>query len=78
MTGPECPDCAEMDSDADTPPPDFTATTLTGIIDDEEDPEGAAKERLDRERDDPRDDAGQTDWTKIDWSGGASEVNWSM
>ena len=41
MTGPECPDCAEMDSDADTSPPDFTATTLTGIIDDEEDPEGA-------------------------------------
>ena len=40
MTGPECPDCAEMDSDADTSPPDFTATTLTGIIDDEEDPEG--------------------------------------
>ena len=38
--GPECPDCAEMDSDADTPPPDFTATTLTtGITDDEEDPE---------------------------------------
>jgi hypothetical protein len=29
-----------MDSDADTSPPDFTATTLTGIIDDEEDPEG--------------------------------------
>ena len=41
VTGPEYPDCAEMDSDADTPPPDFTATTLTGIIDDEEeDPEG--------------------------------------
>ena len=44
----------------------------------EEDPEGAAKERLDRERDDPRDDAGQTDWAKLDWSGGASEVDWSM
>ena len=41
MTGPECPDCAEMDSDADTSPPDVTATTLTGIIDDEEDPEGS-------------------------------------
>jgi len=41
MTGPECPDCADMDSDADPPPPDFTATTLPGIIDDKEDPEGA-------------------------------------
>ena len=32
VTGPECPDCAEMDSDADTPPPDFTATTLPALL----------------------------------------------
>ena len=36
------------------------------------------KDRVEREqRNDPRDEAGQTDWAKIDWSGGAGEVDWS-
>ena len=32
VTGPECPDCADMDSDANPPPPDFTATTLPTLL----------------------------------------------